>query len=756
MCRRSRIRLGSSPESTSRSPRCIPGLLVLLAPALLACSTASAQFWSCIGPQGGFYKDFAISGTVVLAGSDDSGGIWRTLDGGASWQILSSGFPDMTGWILEVSDENPDIVFACDAYGRWGLLRSSDGGGSWQQRTGGLSGMSELRVSGIAICSADADSLYISTGMDTGGDPGRPGNGIFVSSDGGVSWIPSGLQGMTVCCICRASNGKLFAGTHGAGLWKMGPGSGWTQVTGDVPVDAIVWQIDAEGPVVIAATLGNGIFLSTDTGASFTNYLPGQYCFDVAIARTSPIEAYASMIIDLLKYTAPSGTWTSVVSPPLSDSIIVMGLEAAGDTVWCGQFANSSPVVSHDGGASWDYAPSAPVSSYLTAAAVDPSNPSRLLASSLGSYADVWNLAGLFESTNLGASWERIGPAAHGLTIDFRPPSGSTVYFGTFADGLFRSADGGSSWSCIRPGRKVIFDVAIDPDTPLTMLESEYDLDASTVGLYRSTNGGDSFSPVLPALVSSALFAPGGSTVYAGTSSGVYRSLDDGAAWAYWRLAGVSIRSMFLHGGDVYAGGEMGALYRLPSAGGSVDITGPWGLPSNLDGILFSGETLYVGLSGAELDSTFYQHGSVWRSTDYGQSWTDLTGNLTTTHVYGSCPLVTAGGKLHACTYGSGLVRLDDGTSSPQEDPGALAGWQVRPVANPSGGTIRLELSVAMECEAELLVYDVTGRIVYSSGRMMLPAGSSLVDVPGLSIGAYFCILDPGPPGPAARVVTLP
>lgn len=728
---------------------------LFVAAVSLACSSASAQFWSRLGPEGGFYKDFAISGTTVFAGSDDSGGIWRSSDGGTTWQILSADWPDMTGWIIEISETNPDVMFACDSYGRWGLLRSDDGGATWQQRTGGLSGMSELRVSGIAICSADAESLYVSTGMDAGGDPGRPGNGVFRSADGGVSWAPSGLQGLTVCCICRASNGKIFAGTHGAGLWKMGSGGVWTQLTEEVPTDAVVWQVDAAGPVVVAATLGDGIFLSTDTGASFQNYLPGQICFDVAVARSSPVEIYASMIIDLLKYTGPSGVWTSVVSPPLSDSIIVMGLEARGDTVWCGRFANSAPVVSYDGGATWDEAPSAPVSSYLTSVVVDPSNPSRLLVTSLGSYAPDWSFAGIFESEDAGATWQGIGPAAHGLTLDFRPSAANVLYFGTFADGLFRSVDGGAAWTCIRPGNRVIFDVASDPDSPLVMLESEYDLDASTVGLYRSTNGGDSFSPVLPSLVSAVVFVPGGTTAYAGTSNGVYRSLDNGATWSYWRLAGVSIRSLLLHGADLYAGCELGNLYCL-SSGGTSNITGPWGLPCNLDGILFNADTLYAGLSGAELDSTFFQHGSVWRSPDLGANWTDVTGNLATTHIYGSSPLAIAGGRLVACTYGAGLERLDDYTSSPGDGHDPAGQWEVRAVSNPCPGTASLEILVPSDCSAELVVYDIMGRQVYSTGNRLFPAGTSLVEVPGLAPGAFFCRLSAPGFSPAAKVVSLP
>ncbi|NLP04478.1 hypothetical protein GX411_00810 [Candidatus Fermentibacteria bacterium] len=703
--------------------------------AFFQVSSADAQFWSRIGPEGGYFKDFAFAGTTVIAGSDDSGGLWRTPDGGATWQCISSGLKDMTGWTIEISPFDPEVVFACDAYGRWGLMRSDDGGSTWEQRTGGLSGMSEMRVSGVVICSPDAESLLISTGMDPGGDPARPGNGVFASSDGGISWFPAGLQGMTVPCIARAANGKVFAGTHGSGLWKTGSDTGWAPVT-DIPADAVVWQIDACGPIVAAATLGDGIYLSTDTGASFYGFLPGQFCFDVDIARTYPVEVYASLVVDLVKFSSQSGAWVSVVSPPLSDSILVMGLEAEGDTVWCGLLANASPVVSLDGGASWRSLQSAPMSAFMTGIAVDPSDPDRLLASSLGSYNDCWNLPGLFESTDQGASWQRTGPAAHGLTVDFRPPGGDAVYFGTFAEGLFRSDDGGSTWSCIRPGRRVIFDVAVDPDAPLVMLESEYDLDTSSQGLYRSTDGGYFFEKVLDTLAACVAFALGGQTAYAGTPGGVYRSLDDGETWSLWRLPGVSIRTIGLVGSDVFAGGEMGHLYRLTPSG-TIDVTGPWELPLNLDGVLSVGGLLFVGLSGAELDSACAQHGSAWVSSDLGETWMELTGNLGTTHIYGSGPLAVAGGKLVASTYGGGIVRLDDGASG--TEPGERRSDRfLRARSNPARGVITLEVDLERSVQGEILVFDLSGRLVYTSGERMFSPGD-VETVEGLSSGVYCC-----------------
>jgi len=124
-----------------------------------------AQSWQQIGPRGGYFKEFTIHPTVpstIFVGSDDGGGIWKTTDSGNSWNLLTANFPNMTGWSITIDENNPDTIYACDMYGRYGILKSTNGGNSWNQITIGLTSVYDKMVSGLVI--QNTDTLLISTG----------------------------------------------------------------------------------------------------------------------------------------------------------------------------------------------------------------------------------------------------------------------------------------------------------------------------------------------------------------------------------------------------------------------------------------------------------------------------------------------------------------------------------------------------------------------------------------------------------------
>jgi photosystem II stability/assembly factor-like uncharacterized protein len=64
----------------------------------------------------------------------EGGGIYKTVDGGDTWKQLEGGLPELVGKIgIDVSATNPDRVYAIveAEYGKGGLYRSDDAGGSW-------------------------------------------------------------------------------------------------------------------------------------------------------------------------------------------------------------------------------------------------------------------------------------------------------------------------------------------------------------------------------------------------------------------------------------------------------------------------------------------------------------------------------------------------------------------------------------------------------------------------------------------------
>jgi photosystem II stability/assembly factor-like uncharacterized protein len=161
---------------------------------------------------------------------------------------------------------------------------------------------------------------------------------------------------------------------------------------------------------------------------------------------------------------------------------------------------------------------------------------------------------GVWKTTDGGASWtpltdSQCSTAMGSVAVD--PSNPNIVYAGTgeqnfsidsyYGCGVLKSTDGGTSWSQLGAsvfdtpsGGASIAKIAIHPSTTSTLLV------ASDFGLYRSTDSGASFSLVRSGTATDVVIDPSSpSTMYAaignvfgGASNGVYKSGDTGATWS--------------------------------------------------------------------------------------------------------------------------------------------------------------------------------------------------------------------------------
>jgi len=668
--------------------------------------------WEQTGPDGGYFRDFLIhpnNSQIIFAGSDDSGGLWKSLDGGTSWELKTADWPDMTAWQIEIDPSNPEIIYICDPYGRYGLLKSENGGESWTQITDGLTSQASRMVSRLIVTSLNGDTLYISTGLNRYGDPPLIGDGIYKSVNSGQTWAASGLQGYTALTICETGNGSLLAGLEEDGLFSSPEGESWSQVA-SIPTDCNVWHLESMGNIVVAAVHPYGIFLSSDNGQTFELSYSTYYAADVSIARVSPdVEIYACDFPGFVKYTASSGEWVSVVSPPLPADLMIMGVTAVEDKIYCGAFANSPIFVSEDGAQGWSQLPSAPQSGFYTGLAVDPNDSEKIFAANLGSYMQYMNLPSLSMSSNGGETWSRVGPEAHSFFVHFSPGSSDIMYCGTFRKGAYRSEDGFETWTAIREGDKIVFDIAVDDDNPSVLLLSEWDIEESTIGVYRSENSGQTFEQVLPQACLRLLHIPQSDIFYAATSEGLFESTNQGESWNYKGLSNYNLTSLEWGGGYIFAGAETGEIFRETSS--SIDnISGIWNKPVKVSGLLYRNDVLYAGLDGAEVDTTFSMHGGVWRSYDQGENWEDLTGGLQVDNVYGNSSLAFSGSDLLVSTYGGGIQRLSNLLEIESVDPSIISQVIVSP--NPSSSGFLFTVNNVQSAPSGITIHDISGRTI--------------------------------------------
>ena len=143
---------------------------------------------------------------------------------------------------------------------------------------------------------------------------------------------------------------------------------------------------------------------------------------------------------------------------------------------------------------------------------------------------------GLFRGDRFGSTWEQIGtgithPDIHTLVIDGKKRSKKrTIYVGTHGGGVFRSTDDGQSFSPVNHGLSSLFirDLALDPEL------SEVIFAATPGGLFRSRDSGDSWQQILSSQIDQVEVDPRtSSTVYIATGrDGARVSKDYGGTWS--------------------------------------------------------------------------------------------------------------------------------------------------------------------------------------------------------------------------------
>ena len=181
--------------------------------------------------------------SIVWAGTGEScirshisvgEGIFKSVDAGKTWTRMGL---EQTGRIgrVVVHPTNPEVVLACalgHAYGpqpERGVFRTTDGGASWEhvlfvdERTG---------CSALAMDPANPRKLF--AGMwqidikTWGRESGGPGSGLFVSQDGGTTWqrqqgrgLPTREVGKVKVAIARSNPNRVYA------LIETGDGVPW-------------------------------------------------------------------------------------------------------------------------------------------------------------------------------------------------------------------------------------------------------------------------------------------------------------------------------------------------------------------------------------------------------------------------------------------------------------------------------------------------------------------------------------------------
>jgi photosystem II stability/assembly factor-like uncharacterized protein len=678
--------------------------------------------WREVGPYRGG-RSAAVTGVpsqpdIYWFGSC-GGGVWKTTDGGRSWDNVSDGFFGGSIGAVAVSEWDPNVVYVGGgektvrgnvSHGD-GVWKSTDAGKTWQHV-----GLPDSRhVPRIRVHPRDPELVYVAAlGHLFGPNEER---GVFRSRDGGASWEkvlyvspdagcvdlamdPTNPRVLYACFWnVRRKPWALESGGPGSGIWKSTDGGdSWTELTANPGLPDGTWGIsgvcvspsDPESVYAIVENEKGGVFRSRDGGATWnkTNSsrslrqrawyytriyadpadAEGVYVVNVRFHRSKdggksfePIRTPHGDNHDL--WIAPDDplrmieandgganvstdggeTWTTQANQPTAQMYRVSTDDAFPYRLLGGQQDNSTVRIRSRSLTSGsigerDWGPTAGGESGHVVA--QPGNPDVVYGGSYGGdlervdhasgqsrAVDVWpddpmgggagdarhrfqwnfplffspHDAGklyaaaevLFETTDGGASWraispdltrndpDKLGPSGGPITKDntaveyyctifaaFESPHEAGVLWAGTDDGrVHLTRDGGASWSEVTPPDlpewTQVNSLEPHPTEPggCYLAGTRYKLDDFEPYLYRTTDWGRSWTRIdagidrahFTRVVRADPLRPG--LLYAGTERGVYVSFDDGGSWASLQLdlPIVPVTDLALKAGDLIA-----------------------------------------------------------------------------------------------------------------------------------------------------------------------------------------------------------
>ena len=240
-------------------------------------------------------------------------------------------------------------------------------------------------VRSLATSPSDAHMVYAAVDDPTNG-------GVYRSHDGGRTWENSpllannGLSNREVQAVAVCPSGQVFVGTWGGGIYRAGA-TAWTSVTGGISDLGYVaaLECDTQGRL-FAGTFSNGVFRSTNAGASWSGVNSGLTNKGILSLRSRGSRIYAGTV---------SGAFTSTNG---GDGWSTTGLQ--GHRVFDFEF--------------------------------DPTDSQKLWAASTD--------AGILASSDGGAAWSQVGAILEAYSVG-RDVEG-VLYAGTRGAGAYRFING--------------------------------------------------------------------------------------------------------------------------------------------------------------------------------------------------------------------------------------------------------------------------------------------------------------------------
>ncbi len=452
-------------------------VILALAVSLPVVAHAGLGFWTSGGPNGGYATRIEVDPlTPSRVYVSSYGGLYRTLDSGASFQRIENGLPGGSYFSVPIAidRQSPTRVYAAVASGS--VFRSSDAGDNWSA-TGftltapdcvnlvldGLgtdevflgtcaSGVRRSTDAGVTFSSSSGlpTNEYVLSIAQDPADPTRmlaamsyydtgPG-GVFRSTDRGATWTPvAGITTPSNCTTVAFAGSGAYAGCDGSLYKSVDSGANWTVVNGGV----------AGNDFKVSPADPNTLFVAGD-GVSRV----------LVSGSTATLSALNGGLVPNPTYGGALTGYSIALHPSFPSTSVLWTATGAG------------VYRSIDGGIAWQPRNNGMRANVVRSIAINP-NPGtlpgnrRVLA---GIFNDLAAGYQLFLSTDNTSTWDatsvsglqsaglraiRIDPTTAGSVASTRVYANGRAQFDNILGlngGLYRSLDGGDSWQNIDNG----------------------------------------------------------------------------------------------------------------------------------------------------------------------------------------------------------------------------------------------------------------------------------------------------------------
>lgn len=212
--------------------------------------------------------------STIYVGSHGSG-VWKTINGGASWQVITDSLPIMAISAIAIDPSDTSRIYV--ATPDYGVFRSEDGGTSWVQLdTSWTPRNIKLRITDccdvLLVNPNNPDILYL-TSL----------NGVYRSIDRGLTWgISLSTPSQAVTSLVKDSSNPdiLYAGVYGDGIYKTTDGGSiWNKLTSpNLPttdIKKVLLALSRDNPNTIYTIFGKtaggfDLFRSDDAGGTWS------------------------------------------------------------------------------------------------------------------------------------------------------------------------------------------------------------------------------------------------------------------------------------------------------------------------------------------------------------------------------------------------------------------------------------------------------------------------------------------------------